>query len=87
MGMKDIHGIRHFKDKPNPVVELGRINYKGNSAHLYLPKRICEKLRLDWEKDYALIIVAHTENSLFLVKDKEVTKMISPKILAIRKRM
>ena len=47
MGMKDIHSIRHFKEVPDPTVELGRIHYKGNGAHVYLPKRICEKLKLD----------------------------------------
>ena len=85
MAFKDRYGIRHFKDEPDPVVELGRICYKGNAAHLYLPKRICERLKLDWEKHSTLIIVAHDANSLFLVKDDEVACMLKPKILKMRK--
>lgn len=83
---KDIRGIRHFKEEPDPVVELGRICYKGNSAHLYLPKRICNRLRLDRDKDSTLIIVAHAANSLFLIKDSEVAHILKPKILEMRKR-
>lgn len=82
---RDIWGIKHFDEEPDPVVELGRICYKGNAAHLYLPKRICERLQLDREKHSTLIIVAHTANSLFLVKDSEIAKMLRPKVLELRK--
>lgn len=83
---KDIRGIRHWKEESDPVVELGRICYKGSTAHLYLPKRVCNRLKLDREKDSTLIIVAHTANSLFLIKDSEVAHMLKPKILSMRKR-
>ena len=85
MSFKDRYGIRHFKEEPDPVVELGRINYRGNAARLYLPKRICERLKLDWEKDTTLIIVAHAHNSLFLIKDDEVVDMMRPRILRLRR--
>ena len=81
---KDIHGIKHWKEEPDPVVELGRINYKGGVARMYLPKRICNKLKLDREKDHTLIIVAHTANTLFLIKDNEVAHMLRPRILKMR---
>ena len=71
--------------EPDPVVELGRICYKGNAAHLYLPKRICERLKLDRDKHSTLIIVAHDANSLFLVRDLEVEKILRPKVLELRK--
>ena len=51
MMFKDVHGLRHWKEEPDPVVELGRICYKGNGAHIYLPKRVCNRLKLDGEKD------------------------------------
>jgi len=85
MSFKDRYGIRHFKEEPDPVVELGRISYKGNAARLYLPRRICDKLKLDWERDTTLIIMAHGENSLFLVKDSEIADMLKPKILELRR--
>jgi hypothetical protein len=83
---RDIWGIKHFAEEPDPVVELGRICYKGNAAHLYLPKRVCERLRLDREKHSTLIIVAHNANSLFLVKDSEIANILRPKILELRKK-
>jgi hypothetical protein len=85
MMFKDTHGLRHWKEEPDPVVELGRICYKGSTAHIYLPKRVCNRLKLDREKDSTLIIVAHTANSLFLIKDSEVAHMLKPKILKMRR--
>jgi hypothetical protein len=82
---KDIRGIRHWKEESDPVVELGRICYKGSTAHLYLPKRVCNRLKLDREKDSTLIIVAHTANSLFLIKDSKVAQMLKPKIMELQK--
>jgi hypothetical protein len=83
--MKDIRGLRHFKEEADPVVELGRICYKGNSAHLYIPKRVCNRLRLDWEKDTTLIIVAQEANSLFLIKDSAVAMKLKPRVMELRK--
>jgi hypothetical protein len=35
MMFKDIHGLRHWKEEPDPVVELGRICYKA-AQHTYI---------------------------------------------------
>ena len=68
------------------MVELGRIFYKGGTAHLYLPKRVCNRLKLDREKDSTLIIVAYNPNTLFLIKDSKIVHKLKPEILEMRKR-
>jgi len=85
MMFKDVHGLRHYKEETGSVVELGRIEYKGSAAKLYLPKRVCNALKLDREKDSTLVIVAADHNSLFLIKDSAVAEMLKPQILEKRK--
>ena len=84
-GFKDIRGIRHFKEEEGQLVELGRLCFRGNAAKLYLPKRVCNALKLDRERDKTLVIVGVDENTLFLIKDKEVANELKPRILEARK--
>ena len=86
MLVKDVRGVVHFPEEKGPVIEIGRIKYKGGSAHVYLPQRIRNALKLDREKDSALVIVSVDGNSMFLVKDYVVAAQLKPKILRLRKK-
>ncbi len=82
----DIRGLKHFKEEKGQLVELGRLNFTANGmARMYLPKRVCNRLKLDKEKDSTLIILSHTANSLFLIKDSEAVRILKPEILKKRK--
>ena len=82
----DIRGLKHFKEEKGQLVELGRLNFTANGmARIYLPKRVCNRLKLDKEKDSTLIILSHTANSLFLIKDSKAVQMLKPEILKKRR--
>jgi hypothetical protein len=83
---RDIRGLAHFDEDERTVVELGRLTFKGNAAKLYLPKRVCNALRLDPIKDSTFIIVAPDNSSLLLIKDSEIVEMLKPKILKLREK-
>ncbi len=83
---RDIRGLTCFEEDEGTVVELGRLTFKGNAAKLYLPKRVCNALRLDRTKDSTFVIVAPDHTSLLLVKDSEIVEVLKPRILKLREK-
>ena len=83
---KDIRGLEVISThKTDCVVEIGRLTYKSSGVCVYLPKSVCSSLGLDPDQDKSLIIVSFNDNSFILIKDKEVIKILRPKILDSRK--
>ncbi len=70
-----------------PVIELGRLSFKGGSMTVYLPKSICKALNLDRKIHTSLVIIADGSDSILLVKDTEVAEKLRPKILEMRAKM
>lgn len=70
-----------------PLIDIGRITYKGGSVHVYLPKHIYEAPNIDCKTDSALVIVMVDNDSFLLVKDSAVIRKLKPKILEIRKKV
>lgn len=69
----------------DPVIELGRIVFKGGGASVYLPKSIRKALNLDRKIHTSLVIVADGSNSILLVKDTKVAEELKPMVLEARK--
>ncbi len=74
-----------FKDV-DLVVELLRIEYRGNVAKVYLPFAVRAALKLDPQKDKALVLFhdAATGTNI-LIKDAYLLELIKPLILKARK--
>ncbi len=70
-----------------PVIELGRLCFKGGSMTVYLPKSICKALNLDRKVHTSLVIVADGSDSILLVKDANVAEKLRPKVLEMREKM
>lgn len=68
-----------------PIIELGRITFKGGGLRVYLPKSICKALNIDRKTNTSLVIVADGSNSILLMKDTKVAEMLRPKVLEMRK--
>jgi bifunctional DNA-binding transcriptional regulator/antitoxin component of YhaV-PrlF toxin-antitoxin module len=64
-----------------PVIELGRIVFKGGGASVYLPKSIRKALNLDRKTHTSLVIVADGSKSILLIKDTEVAERLKPMVL------
>lgn len=83
--IRDLRGIPIFKDV-FMTVELLRLEYRGNIAKAYIPYNAREALRLDPQKDKALILVHDNKTGgNLLIKDTELTRIIKPLILSGRK--
>ena len=86
-----VYKKRKEKPKPEvilekePVIELGRIVFKGGGASVYLPKSIREALNLDRKTHTSLVIVADGSKSILLIKDTEVAERLKPMVLDARK--
>lgn len=68
-----------------PVIELGRVNFKGGGASVYLPRSIRKALNLDKRIHTSFVIVADGSNSILLVKDTKVAEELKPMVLEARK--
>jgi hypothetical protein len=68
-----------------PVIELGRIHFKGASTLVYLPKSVCKALNLDRKVNSSFVIVADGSNSILLIKDVKVAERLRPMVLEARK--
>jgi hypothetical protein len=82
----DIRGLELYNVSEEAVIELARITYKSSGISLYLPKRICDKLRLDKSANSSLVLVAIDNNCMFLVKDTNLAAILKPQILELRKK-
>jgi hypothetical protein len=70
-----------------PVIELGRLCFKGGSMTVYLPKSICRALNLDRKVHTSLVIVADGSDSILLVKDTKLAEKLRPMVLEMREKM
>ena len=68
-----------------PVIELGRIIFKGSGLSVYLPRSIRKALNLDKKIHTSLVIVADGSNSILLIKDTKVAESLKPMVLDARK--
>ena len=82
---RDLRGLPIFKEA-GLTVELGRIQYTGNTAKVYLPYKVREALKLDPQKDNALILVYDdAEGTLILIRNERLLDALKPQILEARK--
>jgi hypothetical protein len=82
---RDLRGLPIFEEA-GLTVELGRIQYTGNTAKVYLPYKVREALKLDPEKDNALILIYdETKGTLILIHNGLLLNTLKPQILEARK--
>ena len=83
---RDLRGLALFEEV-GPTVELGRIQYSGNTAKVYLPAIMREALRLDPQKDNALVMIYDDESGiLILIPNKLLCDRLKPEILEARRK-
>jgi hypothetical protein len=83
---RDCRGQPIF-DEADIAVELGRLQYAGNTAKVYLPQKVREALRLDPQKDNALVMIYDDESGiLILVPNKLLCDRLRPEILEARRK-
>ena len=83
--MRDVRGVLITND-PNITVELGRIQYNGNTAKVYLPKKVRDALKLDPQKDNAMILLYdHKNGTVQMILNQTLRNSLRPQILASRK--
>ncbi len=69
------------------TVELGRIQYTGNTARVYVPAIVREALRLDPQKDNALVMIYDEEKGiLILIRNDLLCDRLKPEILEARRK-
>lgn len=82
--LRDIQGLPLFKEI-GLTVELLRLEYRGNIAKAYLPHIVKEALKLDPQKDNALIMIHDEETGVYvLIKDNDLAAKMKPLILQAR---
>jgi hypothetical protein len=85
--IRDPRGVPIFKEV-GLTVELGRLQYNGNTVKVYLPQRVRDALRLDPQVDNALIIVYDNENgTLILIHNNKLLDVLKPLIYTARKNL
>ena len=82
---RDHRGLAAFKEV-GLTFEIGRIQYSGNTARLYLPFQIREALKLDPQKDNALLLLYDDKNGILLViHNNKLVEQFRPLILEARR--
>ena len=81
----DIRGVPIFKEI-GLTVELGRIQYTGNTAKVYLPQKVREALRLDPQRDNALVLLYDEKMGILVaIHNNRLLDSLKPQILEARK--
>lgn len=71
----------------NTIIELGQITYKGGSARVYLPKKICSLLDLNRNTSKKLVFFYDVSSGLLCCfTNKEIENRVKSEILELRKR-
>jgi len=83
--MRDIRGLPVFKNT-KITLELLRLEYRGNIAKAYLPYLVKQALKLDPEKDKALVMLHDEETGIsIIIKDTELLEKAKPMVLNSRR--
>jgi hypothetical protein len=82
--LRDIRGLPIIKEE-HVTVELGRLQYNGNTVKMYIPKKLKDALKLDPQKDNAVILLYDEPNDiLLLIRNEKLRDQLKPQILAAR---
>lgn len=82
--LRDPRGLPIVTENDGLVIEIGHIEYNGNIAKVYIPKRFVEALKLDKNNDKAYLMIRNGKSITF-IRDDELIEKLKPLIYAARK--
>lgn len=82
--LNDVRGLPVETDS-DIMIEIGRIEYIGNIAKIYIPKRFREALKLNKAKDREYLMIKGKDSSITLIRDDDMIDNLKPKVYAARK--